>query len=221
MLRRRHRGAELARERAGEWVIGRGREHFADGRSALRDLPGGEQTARERAADVGVVADARPPAFVWCQKTGHNHEPSLSRLMLEFRCFGADGALGAFAIDDWNVIAEHVSLNAEFFGPPSETCNLNGALNGPDATQATSFWECGGPTNPPFQFQAFGNGTGVSTATGAFTFNVSQGGCGFGKLSGGTFFHVLYSPSKDVLNLYETNAAVTQFTFNDCRRRPL
>src|SRR4051812_7406412 len=36
-------------------------------------------------------ADARPPAFIFCEKTGHNHEPSLARLTIHYRCSAADG----------------------------------------------------------------------------------------------------------------------------------
>jgi hypothetical protein len=161
--------------------------------------------------------DGRPPAFVFCRLTGHNHEPAVARLNLHFQCFGSDAAHGVFALDDWNVIADDVRLSAAFFAPPSETCNLSGAANGPNAANPSSRWDCGG-TSGTFNFQVFGDGTGFSSRSGVLTFALQNGGCGYGKTSGGSFFSAGYSPSRDVLNLFETNANVSQFILSECHR---
>ncbi len=165
-------------------------------------------------------SDGRAPSFVWCERVSHNHEPDLGKLVLRYRCFGSDRAQGGFSLSDWQLISDQVSLDATFFAPPAETCNLQGALNGPNAQNSDSFWDCTG-TSGTFQFQAFGDGTGFSTAIGAFEFDLVGNGCGFGKLSNGSFFNVGFSPSRDLLTLYQTNATVDQIILSECHREAL
>ena len=59
----------------------------------------------------------------------------------------------------------------------NEQCNFdfNSILNGIDAQQATSQWSCQSDDGQIFILQAFLDGTGFSTALGAFTFQ--QTGC--------------------------------------------
>jgi hypothetical protein len=161
--------------------------------------------------------NGQPPSFIFCEKIGHTHQPDIAKLTLQYRCFGSDSAFGVFALSDWNFISDQVALDATFFAPEPETCDLTGALNGANAQNANSFWDCSG-TDGQFQFQVFGDGTGVSSAIGAFTFDVVANGCGFGHVSGGGFFNVAYSPTRQILTLYETNANVDQFGLNECHR---
>ena len=165
-------------------------------------------------------ADGRAPAFVWCQRTGHNHEPNLAKLTLKYSCYGSDGAVGGFSFDDWALISDDVQLDAEFFAPDAETCDLSGVTNGPNASGATTYWDCGG-TNGEFQFQAFDDGTGFSSAIGAFEFDLVNNGCGFGRRADGVYFNALYSPSRNLLTLYETDAQVERAALSECHRKPL
>jgi len=111
-------------------------------------------------------------------------------------------------------------LPASFFIPEAETCDLSDAVNGPNAQDASSFWECNG-SGGSFQFQVFGNGTGVSTATGPFEFDVIDQACTFGRLADGSFLDVEYSPSRDRLTVYEIPPSVDQFTLSECTRADL
>lgn len=176
-------------------------------------------------ADVSATgniffADGRPPAFVWCQRTGHSHEPNVAKLTLTYRCFGSSGAEGGFSVNDWTVISDNVQLNAAFFAPEAETCDLNGASNGANAQSAHSLWECSG-TFGSFQQQVFSDGTGYSSNIGAFQFDLVHNGCGFGRRADGWYFNALYSPSRDVLTVYETDPQVEHFGLSECHRKPL
>ena len=176
-------------------------------------------------ADVSATGnvffvDGGSPAFIWCEKIGHDFEPSIGELTLLYRCFGSDRAVGGFGIDDWSLISDEVFVPASFFVPEAETCDLRDAVNGPNAENATSFWECNG-NGGTFQFQVFVNGTGVSTATGPFEFDVIDQACSFGRLSDGSVLDVEYSPSRDLLTLYEITPSVDQFTLSECHRGDL
>jgi len=176
-------------------------------------------------ADVSATGnvffvDGRSPAFIWCEKITQEFEPSIGELTLQYRCFGSDAAEGGFGLDDWDLISDEVFLPASFFIPPAETCDLRNAVSGPNAQNATSFWECNG-NGGTLQFQVFGDGTGVSTATGPFEFDVIDQACTFGRLSDGSFLDLEYSPSRDRLTLYEITPAVDQFTLSECYRTDL
>lgn len=164
--------------------------------------------------------DGRAPAFVWCQRTGHNHEPNLAKLTLKYSCYGSSGAIGGFSFDDWTLISDNVQLDAVFFAPDPETCDLSGVTNGPNAQSATSYWDCGG-TGAAFQFQAFDDGTGFSSTIGPFEFDLVHKGCGFGRRADGVYFNAIYAPSRDLLTLYETDAQVEQAALSECHRKPL
>jgi hypothetical protein len=141
---------------------------------------------------------------------GHNHEPNVGELTLRYRCFGSDSASFGCDSQDWTLIGDQVALNATFFAPTPETCDLTGALNGADAAHASSFWNCSAP-GQTYQFQVFGSATGFSAASGPFTLSLFDNGCGFGQLSDGSFFNALYSPSRNLLTLYQMTPAVDRF----------
>jgi len=164
--------------------------------------------------------DARPPLFLWCERTGHNHSPSLAELLLSYRCFGSERAQSVFTVGDWSLVSDQVTLDGLFFAPPPETCDLSGAFNGANAQSATSFWDCNGSSGP-FQFQAFADGTGFSSNIGAFAFDLADGGCGFGQRADGAFFNAAYSPSRQRLLLYEVDPTVSRFTLSECVRGDL
>lgn len=157
------------------------------------------------------------PAFVWCEKTGHSYDNSIGELDLGYRCFGADRGIGGFASDDWTLIADDIVLPLSFFIPEAETCDHAGALNGPSANAAGSFWNCGG-SEGGFEFQLFGNGTGDNTATGPFVYDTINEACTVAVLDDGTFLDVEYSPSRDHLTIYETNGDVTTLIVSECER---
>lgn len=164
--------------------------------------------------------DGRAPAFVWCEKIGRELDAGIGELTLQYRCYGSDRAVGGFAFDDWSVISDQVFLPASFFIPEAETCDLRDAVNGPSSSDATSFWQCSG-NGGTFQFQVFGNGTGVSTAAGPFEFDVIDQACSFGELADGSFLDVEYSPSRDHLTVYEITAPADRFTVSECDRDDL
>ena len=165
-------------------------------------------------------ADGRPPAFIWCEKTADEFDPAIGEIALQYRCFGSDGAVGGFGIDDWTLISEEVPLPASFFVPPAETCDLHDAVNGPNAQNAISYWDCSG-NGGPFQLQVFSDGTGVSTTTGPLVFDVVDQACTFGQLSDGSFLDTEYSPSHDRLTVYEVPPDVDNLTLSECYRSDL
>ena len=165
-------------------------------------------------------ADGRPPAFVWCEKTAHTFEQTSGEITLQYRCFGSEGSAGGFGIDDWTLISEEVSLPASFFVPPAETCDLHNALNGPHAQSATSFWDCTG-SGGAFEFRVFGDGTAVTTKTGAFAYDIVGQACKFAEVSEGGFLDAEYAPSRDRLTLYEVTPTVDHLTLSECYRRGL
>jgi hypothetical protein len=174
-------------------------------------------------ADVSTTGnvfftDDRSPAFVWCEKTGHDYVPSAAELDLEFRCFGADAAFGGFHFSDWTLIDDHVVLPASFFIPAAETCDFTGAINGPSAAFASSSWQCNGNAGR-FDFQVFANGTAVSSATGAFAYDVIGEACTIARLDDGSFLDVEYSPSTDHLTVYEFPTGVDQVIVSECDRQ--
>src|SRR5689334_20921132 len=162
--------------------------------------------------------DDRSPAFVWCEKTGHDYVPSAAELDLTFSCFGADRAFGGFHFDDWSTIDEHVVLPASFFIPEAETCDFTGATNGPSSNFASSSWQCNGNAGR-FDFQVFADGTAISSATGSFAYDVVGQACTWARLDDGSFLDVEYSPSTDHLTVYEIPAAVDQVVLSECERQ--
>jgi len=62
-------------------------------------------------------------------------------------------------------------------GGEVEACNfvLSTFLNGPNAEQSDSLWDCINEDGRLFAFQAFEDGTGFSTGVGPFTFQ--ETGC--------------------------------------------
>ncbi len=164
--------------------------------------------------------DGRAPAFLWCETVSSEFERAIGEITLRYRCFGSDVALGGFGIDDWTLISEQVFLPLSFFVPPAETCDLRDAVNGPNAQNATSFWECTG-NGGAFQFQVFGNGTGVSTASGPLVFDVVGDACAFARLADGSFLDAEYAPSRDRLTLFEIPPGVDRLTLSECYRTEL
>ena len=162
-------------------------------------------------------SDGQAPAFIWCQKTGQNFESDIGELTLQYRCFGSDRAIGGFASSDWSLISDQVFLPLSFFIPEAETCDLSGALNGSNAVNAGSYWDCGG-SDGSFQFQIFANGTAVSTATGPFAFDAAAEGCRIARLEDGSYLDVEYSPSRDHLTIYETTTSVDRLIVSECAR---
>ncbi len=162
-------------------------------------------------------SDGRPPRFISCEGTGHSYQPDVSKLTVQYRCFGSDPAQSVFASTDWNVVGDPVMLDAAFFAPTPETCDLSGALNGAGPPTATSLWDCTS-TTAPFWIELFSDGTALSSAIGRFTFDAVATGCGFAKLSDGTFFNLGYSPSRQILTVYRTTPGVDRFSLSECRR---
>ena len=64
----------------------------------------------------------------------------------------------------------------------------------------------------------FVNGTAISSATGAFDYDVIASACTIARVEGG-FLDVEYSPSRDHLTLYEIPSAVDQVTVSECDRQ--
>jgi len=161
--------------------------------------------------------DGGDPAFIWCEKTGDSYDDSIGELNLLYRCFGADRAVGGFTSPDWTLIAEDIELPLSFFIPEAETCEHAGALNGPSSGSAGSFWNCGG-SEGGFEFQLFADGTGDNTATGSFEYDTINEACTVAALDDGSFLDVEYSPSRDHLTIYETDADVTTLIVSECER---
>ena len=162
--------------------------------------------------------DGSAPGFIWCEKTGHDFVPSAGELNLTYRCFGAAPAFGGFHFADWAVIDDNVVLPTSFFIPQAETCDFTGALNGQSSTSASSLWQCSGNAGR-FDFQVFADGTALSSATGAFAYDVVGQACTFARLDDGSFLDVEYSPSTDHLTLYEIPAAADQAIVSECDRQ--
>lgn len=161
--------------------------------------------------------DGSAPAFIWCQKTGESFDASAGELDLQYSCYGSDPGFGGFASNDWTLINDNVSLPLSFFIPAAETCDLHGALNGPDATSSGNYWNCGGSAGT-FQLQVFGNGIAVSSATGTFNYNAVNEACRIARLNDGSYFDLEYSPSRDHLTVYETTTDVKQLIVSECER---
>jgi hypothetical protein len=157
----------------------------------------------------------RAPAFIWCEKTGESFDADAGELDLQYRCFGADRAVGGFTSPDWTLISDDVVLPLSFFIPEPETCDLAGAINGPSSPSAGSYWNCGG-SEGSFEFQLFSNGTGNSTATGPFEFDALEEGCRIAQLGDGSYLDVEYSPSRDHLTVYETTTEVDRLIVSEC-----
>lgn len=171
-------------------------------------------------ADVSATgnvffADDRVPAFIWCEK--RDSAFAAGELTLQYRCSGSDAASGGFNFADWTVISDSVFLPVSFFIPPADTCDLTSVLNGTDAGHATSIWDCNG-NEGTFQFQAFANGTAVSSATTSFNYDVVAGACAITQLDDGSFIDVEYRPSQDHLTIYEIPAAVDHVILSECVR---
>ncbi len=174
-------------------------------------------------ADVSATGnvfflDDRSPAFIWCEKTGHDFMSSIGELDLQYSCSGSDRAIGGFHFADWTLINDNVVLPASFFIPEAEACDLTDAVNGPNAAHASSFWQCSGNAGR-FDFQVFSNGTALSSATGSFAYDVIGNACAFAQLDDGSFLDVEYSPSRDHLTLYEIPSVVDQVTVSECDRQ--
>jgi len=161
--------------------------------------------------------DGSAPAFIWCEKTGESFDSGVGELDLEYRCFGADAGFGGFASSDWTLISDNVILPLSFFIPDGETCDLSAALNGPNSVNANDFWNCGG-SDGSFEFQVFSNGTGFSTATGAFDYDAIDEACRVARLDDNSYLDLEYSPSRDHLTIYETTANVDRLIVSECER---
>jgi hypothetical protein len=159
--------------------------------------------------------DDQSPAFVWCEKTGEDFDAGAGELDLEYRCFGSESAFGGFSLADWTLIDDDVTLPLSFFIPAAETCDLAGAVNGPDAVDADSYWDCVG-SDGAFEFQLFADGTGNSTAAGPFAFDAFEEGCRIAELGDGSYLDVEYSPSRDLVTVYETTTAVDRLIVSEC-----
>ena len=170
--------------------------------------------------NVFFVESDQSPAFIWCEKTGHEFDSNAGEITLQYRCFGSDRAVGGFGIDDWDEISDEVFLPLSFFIPEAETCDLTDAVNGPDASGATTFWSCTG-NGGTFELQVFGDGTGVSTEIGPFEFDVIGQACSFGRIEDNSFLDIEYSPSRDLLTVFEIPAAVDRMIVSECRRGDL
>ncbi len=161
--------------------------------------------------------DGSAPAFIWCEKTGESFDSGVGELDLEYRCFGAVAGFGGFASSDWTLISDNVILPLSFFIPDGETCDLSAALNGPNSVNANDFWNCGG-SDGSFEFQVFSNGTGFSTATGAFDYDAIDEACRVARLDDNSYLDLEYSPSRDHLTIYETTANVDRLIVSECER---
>jgi hypothetical protein len=161
--------------------------------------------------------DDRSPSFIACDKTSHEFDPQVGEITVHYSCSGSDRAVGGFALSDWTLINDDVQLPLSFFVPESETCDLRDALNGPNANNATSNWQCTGNSGN-FDFQIFANGTGTSSAIGDFDFDAVEQACTFGRLGDGSFLDVEYSPSRDHLTVYEISKDVDSIILSECSR---
>jgi hypothetical protein len=162
-------------------------------------------------------SDDRAPSFIWCRKDDDDFRSDIGELDLIYTCFGSDRAVGGFTSPDWTLISDNVVLPLSFFIPEPETCELAGALNGPNANSETSYWTCGG-SDGAFEYRLYANGTGVSTATGNFSYDAINEGCRIAQLADGSFLDVEYSPSRDHLTIYETTTTVDQLIVSECDR---
>jgi hypothetical protein len=161
--------------------------------------------------------DGRAPAFVWCENTGQTFDASAGELDLQYRCFGADAGFGGFASSDWTPIGDDVVLPLSFFIPEAETCDNTGALNGPTASAAGNYWNCGGSAGS-FHFQVFANGTGVSDPLGPFEYDAIDEACRVAAVNNGPFLDLEYSPSRDHLTIYEAQADGSELIVSECER---
>jgi hypothetical protein len=119
------------------------------------------------------------------------------------------------------VISETVTLNAEFFFPDPQSCDLTPAVNGPTIETVTSFWECDGALGDfSFALSADGNvsfSNGVESA-----YPITTGGCGFRELfEEGFFSQLVYSPALNVMNFYEYEADEGEFEVATCTEQNL
>jgi hypothetical protein len=162
-------------------------------------------------------SDGSAPSFIWCQKTGDDFDTNAGELNLHYSCYGADRGVGGFASADWTLISDQVAIPMSFFIPEAETCDLTGALNGPNSTQSGNEWNCGGSAGQ-FQFQVFGNGIATNTATRTFNYDALSEGCRIAKLSDGSYLDLEYSPSRDHLTIYEIPTDTSQVILSECER---
>lgn len=161
--------------------------------------------------------DARPPAFLSCVLTSLGQNLDTFQMSLSFNCFGSDPAQGAFRPADYTLIAENVELSAEFFFPDPGTCDLTAATNGPTELVATSRWQCTG-AGQPFTVGLSLDGNGSISKTGQFTYPVETGGCGYRPLTAAADTRLLYSPTRDVLNVIEQPEDTISFVVSTCER---
>ena len=161
--------------------------------------------------------DNREPGFVFCDLQSTSFDSGVGELDLRYKCQGADRGIGGFSLSDWTLISDQVDLPLSFFVPDAETCDLTGALNGPNADNADSRWQCTG-NQGNFDFQIFANGTGISSATGEFEFDAAQEGCRFARLGNDSFLDVEYSPSRDLITVFEIPADVSEVIVSECSR---
>lgn len=164
--------------------------------------------------------DDRDPAFIWCELQSSTFDAGVGELDLRYRCLGSGRGIGGFSLSDWSLISDQVDLPLSFFVPDAETCDNAGALNGPNANNAGSAWSCDG-NGGEFDFQIFANGTGVSSLIGPFEFDAVDQACSFGKLGDGSYLDVEYSPSRDLLTVYEIPAEVDRVIVSECERADL
>lgn len=165
--------------------------------------------------------DARPPTFIACDPVDLTYDPATATLLLIYDCFAADDAPGAFSPVGWTLIREDVTLNANFFFPSTNSCDLTSATNGASLGAPVSYWQCGG-NGGDFRSQFFLDGGGNTDTVGPFTYSVSEDGCGFQTIQPTEFVaRFAYSPTLDVLNWFEPNFLDGGFFVSTCRRTPL
>lgn len=178
-------------------------------------------------ADFSATGNVFPtngdePSFIWCQKSGESFDGDVGELNLQYSCFGANRGVGGFSQNDWTLISDGISIPLSFFIPDTETCDLSGALNGPNAANASSEWSCGGSAGQ-FRFRIFADGTAFNSAKDAFTYDAISEACRIAQLDDGSFLDLEYSPSRDHLTIYETEITtdVDRLIVSECTRANL
>jgi hypothetical protein len=161
--------------------------------------------------------DDRSPSFIFCQNTGEDFDAGAGELDLFYTCSGAERGLGGFGSDDWSLVSDDILLPLSFFIPEAETCDLGGALNGSNENNASSVWACGG-SDGTFDFYLFADGTALSSATGELDFDALTDGCQFVDVGDAGFLDVEYSPSRDLLTIFEVPSGGGSVIVSECGR---
>lgn len=162
--------------------------------------------------------DDRVPAFIWCQNFDQSFDANAGELDLFYECSGAEAGFGGFGSDDWAFVTDEVVLPLSFFIPPAETCDLGDALNGANENNASSVWACSGSAGT-FDLYLFADGTALSSATGDLDFDALIEGCRFADVGGGKgYLDTEYSPSRDLLTVFEVPADGGSVIVSECAR---